>query len=149
MEILGIDPGLRCCGLALYNSGIISTKSIRSSMGNSLSNRVSYITSESVAFAKSVDLLILEHMRVYPMQKGDPNDLIDISILVGSLMATIQHKECILASARQWKGQTPKNVSHKRIESRLGYDISDISSDARDAIGLMFYGKDIQNARQS
>lgn len=62
---------------------------------------------------------VVERMRVYPgpQQKGDQNDLLDLSILVGIIIANTPIVE--LYPARSWKGQVDKKIMQARIEKRL------------------------------
>jgi hypothetical protein len=66
------------------------------------------------------DLLVIEHMRVYPIarMKGDPNDLLDLAVLEGTLLQ-ISAADQKLVPARDWKGQVPKNVMKPRIQRSL------------------------------
>lgn len=62
---------------------------------------------------------VIEHMRVYPgpQQKGDQNDLLDLSYLEGVIGAgaSVVH----LVPARKWKGNMPKDKMQERILARL------------------------------
>jgi hypothetical protein len=68
----------------------------------------------------SVNYLVVEKPQVYRQakQKGDPNDLIDLAVLVGQAIERYtcsdpaRHRVYLPA---QWKGQVPKDIHHRRI----------------------------------
>ena len=65
----------------------------------------------------------IECPQIYPAGKGDPNDLIKLAIRVGHCLAEAERSAgCLrttLVYPRQWKGQTPKPVNHRRIRATL------------------------------
>jgi hypothetical protein len=149
MMVVGIDPGLGCTGLAIHDTecGWWTAYSIRSG-GAPLVSRANYIASEIKRITPPiVDLLVVELPQVYQghLQIGDPNDLIKLSVLVGSVCATINHRHAMLPLPREWKGQVPKKIHHKRIREEVP-GLGRISKDAMDAVGLALYGKRIHHA---
>lgn len=102
-------------------------------------------------------LMVSEKMRVYRQEfwKGDPNDLVDVSIELGRLMQASLDPSPVLLLPQTWKGQTPKDVMRERVTSRLSAPenlkletrLSAIKSNVRhnvyDAvgIGLFFAGR--------
>lgn len=149
MRILGIDPGLNACGVAIYDTETktvesvftVRTKITLSTLALrvlSVCGEISYLTG-----SETLDLVVIEKPQVYQgaLQKGDPNDLIDLTVLVGALVQGSRRSEILLTTPRQWKGQVPKNIHHKRIRKRLP-DLGRCSKDAMDAVGLCLYGAD-------
>jgi len=68
-----------------------------------------------------VDLVVLEVPRVYDRRrwKGDPNDLIDISIAGGILAGALRAEQVKPIRPQDWKGQTPKAVQTERTVAKL------------------------------
>jgi hypothetical protein len=68
-----------------------------------------------------VGLVVVEVPRVYDRRrwKGDPNDLIDISIAGGLLAGALRAEAVRLIRPQDWKGQTPKKVQADRTLAKL------------------------------
>lgn len=149
MRVLGIDPGLRATGVALYENGTWHTDTIRVTPTKDLAWRVWAITYDVQEFASydccdcNIDLLVIEHMQIYPgrKQKGDPNNLIKLAMIEGAIIGTVDHSQALLPTPRAWKGGVPKKIHHKRIRERLP-KLGKCSADAVDAVGLALYGLD-------
>jgi len=140
MNVIGIDPGLRCTGLATFDGKTWDVRSIRSTERD-LAARCEEIAA-SIPCAP-VDLLVIERPQVYQgrLQKGDPNDLVDLAVLVGVLLRHIPHVRALLPRPRDWKGQVPKDIHHRRLRARVP-DLGPASKDAMDAVGLALWGWD-------
>lgn len=140
-NVLGIDPGLRCTGVAWHVNNKIGWLSIRPKT-TALIDRVREITQavSRVISEQRWSLVVIEKPQVYQRskQKGDPNDLIDLTLVVGAIMAHVEG-ELELPRPNRWKGQVPKHVHHRRIRQRVPIDTR-VSSDAMDAVGLVLYG---------
>jgi hypothetical protein len=149
LSIVAIDPGLNCTGIAwLGDDGRICVASIRpKGKAKSLGQRVSDIMSVIVNGPKTEGLslnptvLIIEKPQVYAgrLQKGDPNDLIDLAVLVGYLLGNLLPSCTLLPLPREWKGQVPKEIHHRRILKKHPY-LKKASKDALDAAGLLLWG---------
>ena len=155
MRIMGIDPGLRCTGVAwgdLGNPELIQSYSVRvkpSSLQNRISNITASVINQYLA-GLAPDVVIIEKPQVYQghLQKGDPNDLIDLAILVGQLMSSLSFvwlSTILLPTPAQWKGQIPKDIHHRRIRKQCPH-LGSISKDAMDAAGLVLYGMEYYHA---
>jgi len=145
MNILGIDPGLNATGLGALYDGRMSQQTIRPDINHhNLAFRVREIA-EKVRLATcdlyGLDLLVIEKPQVYERwkSKGDPNDLVDLAVLVGALIVVIPAKRILLPQPQQWKGSVPKRIHHRRIRT-LYPDLGRCSADAMDAVGLALYG---------
>jgi hypothetical protein len=68
-----------------------------------------------------IDLVLLEQQQIYRVgrQKGDQNDLLELSGVVGAI--TTMWPEAILVGVkpREWKGQVDPDVMLRRIEGKL------------------------------
>lgn len=154
MRILAIDPGLACCGVAWYVDGTYGACSVRVK-GQDLVERckeIAYLVATGTPAlwpqAQKWDLLVIEKMQVYQgsKQEGDPNDLINLSILTGMLFEKLRHFDCLLPLPVTWKGGVPKEIHHRRIREEVP-GLGRQSKDAMDAVGLVLYGKGILDAR--
>jgi hypothetical protein len=86
-----------------------------------------------------VDVLVIENPKIYPgpQQKGDPDDVVLLATLVGMIAGHVPHRELRLPRPQEWKGNVPKDVMLKRIESKLEPHekaVLDKASGKRDAI---------------
>lgn len=145
-RVLGIDPGLKACGICLLNgpAGTARFATVRPKVqGPSLPPRVEEVGRAAYAFCGVLtpDLLVVEHMQIYPQrkQKGDPNDLIDLAFLEGFLVRQLRHKSVELPTPEQWKKGLDKAVHHHRLRRQNPW-LPRMSKDAMDAFGLAFYG---------
>lgn len=67
------------------------------------------------------DILVVERPQIYRSQgRGeDPNDLIDLALSLGQLIARVEHLEYVEYKPNQWKGQVPKEIMKNRIIKAL------------------------------
>ena len=144
MRILAIDPGLACCGVAWYVDGTYGACSVRVK-GQDLVERCKEITRSVIEKSPTPsahllfwDLLVIEKMQVYQgsKQEGDPNDLINLSILTGILFERIPYADHLLPLPVTWKGGVPKEIHHRRIREEVP-GLGRQSKDAMDAVGLV------------
>lgn len=121
--IVSIDPGLNHCGVAFWNENtkmLLSARLVKNALSR-YRNKWAAMAYELRAAIKEewdgapVVEVISELPQIYqgPKQKGDPNDLIDLALVVGRLYPDVLYKP------REWKGQVPKDAMVKRIESKL------------------------------
>lgn len=112
MTLLAIDPGVKKCGYALFQDreliecGSILARSV---------NDVSVV----LGSRDRPDICVIELPQIYPVSKGDPNDLISLAYAVGYYQATVSAETQITVLPRAWKGTVKKEVMGARIESRL------------------------------
>jgi hypothetical protein len=125
VDLLAVDPGLRGCGVALFNDGqlqhaeyvIGSAAGVRAGAWQPMAEAVrlwaTYRTLEDTT-------LVVELPQVYvrARSKGDPNDLIDLAAVVGALVAYFPVGATVYLPA-EWKGQVPKEIIHARAASAL------------------------------
>jgi hypothetical protein len=144
MRILGIDPGLRACGVAEHHDGVWRTETIRP-QARDLVERVREILDHFRVQIGLPDLVVIELPQVYQghLQKGDPNDLIKLAVLVGAITALFICP-VLLPTPTQWKNAVPKEIHHRRIRAKLP-ELGRCSKDAMDAVGLCLYGMERQN----
>jgi len=145
---LSIDPGIRGCGVALWNwgyikDGLIQAKYICGSKGKDVTrgsneknvtcgSKEKDVTRSWYEAGLGVDALvrswggvvrevIIEWPQIYRHSKGDPNDLLLLAGVAGIYTQKYSHSsKIVLYKPAQWKGQIPKPIHHKRIIERLG-----------------------------
>jgi hypothetical protein len=88
---------------------------------------------------------VIEVPQIYRQMKGDPNDLIDLAVVVGQLSAYFE--KYMLVRPAQWKGQVPKPVHQARILSKLTVreralvdGSKGLKKDIIDAVGIAKWG---------
>jgi hypothetical protein len=161
MNIIAFDPGLRCCGMALFNDGkLIEATAPRSDIKSPVRDVPAWVgmaaaCREVAADWPAADLVVYEMPEVYLTGgKGDPNDLMQLTGVLGAVSGVFSCRwEGYLPV--QWKGQLDKDVHHARIreffltaaelrrmEGQLDSIISSLQHNALDAVGLgLFYLK--------
>lgn len=143
-RILAIDPG-KVTGYCLSDNGRIT-------QAGCLSERDMLYWIQSQAQFGPSDACVIEVPQIYTgeRQKGDPNDLIDLAVMVGGYRATAERAgfAVTLVRPRAWKGQLPKDVCWTRVretltaeeDERIAYFSRSIAPGLRhnmhDAIGL-------------
>lgn len=119
-DLVSIDPGLNGCGFALWKSAklIQATYVPNTPKGDFKTMRAALLPFGHDRPFISVELAIeLPQVYVASRSKGDPNDLINLAMLVGYLAASF--KNFSLYKPHAWKGQVPKDIMEDRITKRL------------------------------
>jgi len=122
MKLLAVDPGLRTTGYALFNAGeLVQCGLWEIEKKKSLEECVWTIAKKSKVFSKHVDKLIIEIPQIYRQRywMGDPNDLITVAIIVGTVCGCLRIKDVVFTTPSNWKGQVPKNIHNKRVLGKL------------------------------
>lgn len=115
--MLAVDPGTRAVGWAMWTDKLHSCGLVR--------------TKEDSLGARAWDLarqlpngnfrVLVEKPRLYPYNRNmQPNDLIDLAFVAGACATVGASADDVLPVT--WKGQTPKDICHKRIMKRLSYE---------------------------
>lgn len=140
VNLIAIDPG-NVQGIAVFENNRLRAAFERTF----IDLRVEAIMLRSIAVAYTPKRVVVELPQVYPVRKwkGDPNDLISVAVHVGIVVSSFSQscEHVDLVKPRQWKGQTPKDVSSQRTLNKLTEDekknIEKVkSSHVLDAIGL-------------
>lgn len=73
------------------------------------------------AIANATVIELPQQYAVTKGTKGDPNDLIDLAALCGTIAGALQTAGSRVAYVRprEWKGQTPKDCTEERARARL------------------------------
>jgi hypothetical protein len=142
MSLLAVDPGLRGCGCALFVATSVKLHSADLVWAGYVGT---LLRSDSLLSARWKDLaelvartggsqvfeLAIELPQVYDRSKskGDPNDLIALAGLVGTIVGRLGVDDTTVYLPRAWKGQVPKPENTKqpyiiaeRCKKRLSKD---------------------------
>lgn len=133
--LLAIDPGKNALGWAYYSgggilmaTGVVRAEHIPASVGGAAVTDVArHVLNELELLLCTFEPaagLVVEQMQIYkgPQQKGDPNDLIELTYISGGvhrLPIVRRDAEHVLAVPHDWKGQAPKDVMKTRIRDSL------------------------------
>lgn len=110
--VVAIDPGKRT-GWAVFDRGQLVEAGV-------FPVRTMLDAPPIVAVAPA--WAVLELPQIYPRGgKGDPNDLIDLAVLVGDLCGYYRRHGLgvVLVKPRAWKGTVPKTIHNKRTLAKL------------------------------
>lgn len=127
--LLAVDPSITCTGWALFESGyLVACGILPPNADSDLRQRISWPAQYLGAAIGCVDRLMIEWPQVYTRakSKGDPNDLLYVSAVAGSVMTKVAAADCRLVKPCDWKGQVPKPkrgeqyIIEARVLKRLG-----------------------------
>lgn len=120
---IAVDPGIRGCGIAVfqdkslrraaYVENDVSGSGLAWTVDGMQSAVLDWISNELEPEAQKY--WIAECPQIYQggKQKGDPNDLIALALVIGGLPCARYYKPS------EWKGQVPKDITLKRIKAKL------------------------------
>ena len=113
---LAVDPGVKATGLAWFEGKeLVHVELVRAASLNEMLRE-----GRRVAESRGkIERIILEKPQVYGTrhQKGDPNDLISVALIAGSIATVGKH--IVFVRPRQWKGNVPKHITEVRVRDRL------------------------------
>jgi len=128
VRILCVDPGLRGCGMAVFDGGhLVRAAYVKNPVEHGRGYKA-HVGMGNAAFDwcdEVLDRVIIEHPRVYPssaQQKGDPNDLLDVVAVGAAVASGWWGIECETVFPSEWKGQVPKETMTERIRRSLTDD---------------------------
>lgn len=148
--VLGIDPG-RNAGWAQFFDG-------------RLVDANTWPSNQLIATPPEIRILpaavVIEVPRIYPRGgKGDPNQLIDLAVMVGDLAGYYRRRgaQVELVTPRRWKGSVPKAMHNARVLAALSETerallpkrprARDYDHNMVDAVGLALWLLDKENMR--
>lgn len=157
---VSIDPGVRDCGVAVWQDKLLQNATlVRCVKGSPSIALVSHVVLHVRRFTKDLGAVVIERPQVYTQNKlkGDPNDLITLAIVVGQLTQALYTAfrgmpQLLVWRPADWKGQLPKNVSIERTQCRISESERErvqlpkavsLQHNVWDAvgIGLRYYGR--------
>jgi Holliday junction resolvasome RuvABC endonuclease subunit len=145
LRVLGIDPGLGACGVALKDGdeGWFATTIRVRQRGIHQADRILRIAHDvhrSIGWS-AVDILVVELMNTHDGRNTNKQDLIPLAILTGTIIQTVPADKVFLPLPSQWKGSVSKTIHHRRLKQEVPeLAFKRMSKDAWDAVGLALYG---------
>lgn len=137
MILLAVDPGLNGTGWAAFDTGRLVRCGCATYPPTADPRReeialpalAGWIAWELGCLNPKVGVLMIEKPQVYRqrLQKGDPNDLIDLAFLAGAVHHSLKASKTELVLPREWKGTIPKTrklgdyIVHKRVLKHLAH----------------------------
>lgn len=123
--VASIDPGKHSAGVAVFYNEQLQLAKYVERKGEHLAKHVRTAIGHGRAVAGKQFgplELVIEIPQIYQRayQKGDQNDLIWVAFEAGRMLQAIEPTRYVTVLPREWKGQTPKDVMCRRIESKLG-----------------------------
>jgi len=129
VQLLAVDPGLRGCGVALFDEGTKTLLRADYVKGSAKAERAEAWAEMAVAVDNWTDTqprIVIEFPQVYKRQhmsarkKGtDPNDLLQLAAVVGAITSCVSSIDVAVLLPMEWKGQVDKAVMWDRALKRL------------------------------
>ena len=159
-RLLAIDPGLRCCGVAVSEDGRLIACGLVKNPHKVARNGIAWgaMAREVALWGRAYgpfDRVRCETPQIYlpghmAGKRVDPADLLNLQGVVGALCATFDAVETVQPS--DWKGQLPKEVCEGRVKLRLDdaerevlagvYLPPSLRHNVVDAVGILLDGLD-------
>ncbi len=160
MIYIGVDPGVRECGVAIealsgaghrcaYRAFLVG--GTLAEMGRDIRGQVPLLGALSIC---------VEGQQFYGTErsKGDPNDLIRLAQVAGAVLGGLltgrPDATYSMPLPRQWKGSTPKAIHHTRLARDYPHWVGPVARDTPkskqhhvwDAVGLLEWHKERSNS---
>jgi hypothetical protein len=133
MYTVAIDPGIRGCGVAMFNGQELELAEYVKNpceKGNGplecyfmARAIVEWTLPEPEIYDYSYHEIVCEWPQVYTKGKGDNNDLLALAGVDAAIFSTFVASgiDCTVKHflPKEWKGQTPKAVCHQRVKNAL------------------------------
>lgn len=133
IDLITIDPGVHGFAVARWVGGVLDSAWLsafspvegkipaRSILSTRAGGQLGYPS--AAIFPKDPARVVIECPQIYATrhQKGSQQDLIDLAVVVGQIKerAIALGHTVDLVLPREWKGQTPKEVSAQRVNETL------------------------------
>lgn len=114
LPLVSCDPGTKGLGLAVWSGGEL----VRAGFETFDGPRDAVLGVTDFTGNHYFDLAIeVPQVYVAGKSKGNPNDLIDVALVVGALIGAACASHHFVP--RVWKGQTPKEITTRRSREKL------------------------------
>ncbi len=118
MRLLAVDPGVRMCGVALFELGRLKRAGLaRCTLPGNVPYRC--MAEAVMAWAGDVDVLATERPQQYPHAPTPRSSVQALEGVVGAVQAIAGTDDVHTYTPAMWKGQVPKGVMYGRIVQRL------------------------------
>ena len=128
LNLLAVDPGSHICGYALFVEGdLVSFDFVKGTFkdvtkdAQYMANSILFHTISALEHRR-LHKLVIEYPVIYPGRSAaPPNDIVQLAYAAGIFAGILPSvsTELVLPTPKQWKGNLPKSVHHKRIMLRL------------------------------
>lgn len=123
MKIVCLDPGLRECGWAVFDKGILEECGLavnperKDRTAKAWLAMASEVARSSFPWMARPDLLVYEMMQVREKGAGRKNtsDLLPLVGVLGATAALLRAKETVEYLPKNWKGDIPKPIHQARV----------------------------------
>lgn len=127
MHLISVDPGLRGLGIAYFYDSELKVATYVKNTDTKRRGPPAWLdmlravcnSSMPPAYLLAPITMAVEVPVVYPKIKTDPNDLIDLAGVLGSLVGHFEPSQLLWFKPSDWKGQVPKAVMNARVWARL------------------------------
>lgn len=137
MKVIGIDPGLKMSGLAIFDTSakrVLVVQVVRihdhSLKGtDAVLAMVVALRDAALSYAGAFDLLVVESQEHYLGEQGGkgkggkstPEDLVWLATVSGAALASFPAHDRMNPRPKDWKKGVPKGVHQARVAARLGW----------------------------
>lgn len=126
-RLVTVDPGLRGCGVAVFNKGVLLEAQYvknpnEKDRGPVAHKFMSYAVHKVVMGAMQYTIYAVEFPRVYPgLSDIDLNDLLDVAGVASAFLnhPYIPTTDCRFVYPSEWKGTIKKKIMTERIQNAL------------------------------
>lgn len=137
-QLFTFDPGLRCSGIAYFEAGELKWASLAYPGHDERPRDVDgalRMAEEVVDILpgrlklKSCSLdsrLVYEKPQIYKTRDVRPDDVMQLAYVNGAVGALLNIDRTEGVFAREWKGQIPKDVTHRRVRAELSDDETEL-----------------------
>lgn len=130
MHLLTIDPGLRGCGVAIFDEEtkeLLRAAYVKGSAEGEMAEAWAEMAAAVDDWTNEAVKIVIEFPKVRQRssqraaKRGtDPNDLLQLAAVVGAITSCVKSEGIpIVHLPEEWKGQVPKKIHNDRAEARL------------------------------
>jgi len=120
---LGIDPDTKALAWALADRHTIYAVGVVRSSSGSVSEMLRN-ASLAIPTIRSAEIAVVESQEIHYQGKAPPADILKLAHVAGGILgilsAVCPTTKLCLPVPREWKGQVPKPIHHKRIFQHYG-----------------------------
>jgi len=131
--ILGVDPDLDTCGVAMLKNGALFRVALLERDAQNTGARGSEAALEMIEALRDQlqdylydpedcnTTLVVEGQEIYrPGVGAPPRSILPLTLISGAVIGLVGAATSFCPAPKTWKGQVPKEVHHKRVLKKLG-----------------------------